>query len=123
MAPCQVPSDCDRRLLSRAISEIQRLRLDLGASDMAAEAARSEAARLRMTGADRWDRCAERLRERGFGAYEPMGRPVPGTMQPREDAGPGAPDDTGLAPGARGAAPLVRTVVIGAPRSLITLFA
>lgn len=108
-------------LYGRAVSEIERLRMELGASDMALEAARSEAARLRITCGNRFDERGNGMAGAGsFGGYEPMSRPVPGTMQARPG---GAEGDAGGPPGGRGAAPLVRTVVVGEPRSMIDLFA
>lgn len=111
----------DRMLYQRAVAEIERLRQALGASDMGLQAARSDAARARIA-ASRAGADPDAVSAGGSPRGESV-QPVPGTMKarPRDPIG-GVPGAASADLVARGAAPLVRTIVLQSPRSLIDLF-
>ncbi len=103
-------------LYERAVAEVERLRSALGASDMALQAARSDAARWRLAAST--PHPEGRGPVDGASPADGASRPVPATMQPRRHGGA---DDAGAAPGAGGAVG-VRTIVLREPRSLVDLF-
>lgn len=124
---------CDRfdgALDARAIAEIERLRNELGASDMALEAARSELHRERIAGAlDRRattaDAATASRASMANAAYESFSTPIRATISAADTsgliAGAGA-GGNGTDPSSRAPHAANDTIVVRS-RSLVDLFA
>jgi len=132
--PCDVSTiRRDRSIEERAISEVERLRSELGASDMALEATRSALHRERIEGAldhRATVATAEAAAARHAAAGESFSQPVPGTIAPLSACSEGAAashasGSSGASALGDGIAPRVgaaETIVVRS-RSLIDLFA